>query len=459
MKIILFGCGDIYNKYKYKIQDYIKILGIIDNKKELYGTLIDGIKIYNPVEAKNFSYDYIVLMSEAAFEMREQLLRLGYHEEKIIHYLDFFGLFPQEIKKFPGIKKEHLKNRKKLLIVSVALSYTGVPIVALTTAKTAAQIGYIVTILSDEENSRYIQEATNCGIDVLIYETLKNASLRNLSWMDKYDLILVNSLPMIRLAIKLAKKRKVDIWIHESSDEYEHIKFWNKEIKEGIQNEKLRFYVPSQKAADNFVQYYGRKKDVLLLKLGIEDKKEYCDSNRKYFSYGLIGGLIEGKGQDIFLSAVEQLSDHILKKSFFFLAGKKNISIFGKDIIDRASLINNCILLGERTQQEMCELYDILDIVVVASRAETVSMVAIEAMMMGKVCIVSHETGIAEYIEHGKNGFVFPSGNVEKLNELMIWCFENQKNLKNIGKNARKTYEQNFSIHIFQKNLQEILLR
>ena len=70
MKIILFGCGEIYNKYKYKIQDHIKILGIIDNKKELYGTLIDGIKIYNPVEAKNFSYDYIVLMSEAELKKK-----------------------------------------------------------------------------------------------------------------------------------------------------------------------------------------------------------------------------------------------------------------------------------------------------------------------------------------------------------------------------------------------------
>ena len=146
-----------------------------------------------------------------------------------------------------------------------------------------------------------------------------------------------------------------------------------------------------------------------------------------------------------------------MRNSYFFLAGKKTTDAFGKKIIEQSALINNCILLGERTQQEMHELYRILDVVVVASRAETVSMAAIEAMMMEKVCIVSDQTGIAEYIEHGKSGFIFQSENAEELNELIVWCFSHQDRLEKIGKNARKIYEQNFSIDRFQHSLQKIL--
>lgn len=458
MKILIFGCGYIYNKYKNKIPDDIKILGIIDNKEEFHGKTIDGISIYSPVEANRFSYDYIVLMSDAAFEMGEQLLQLGYSEKKIIHYLDFLGLFPREVKKYGGVREDNLTDKKRLLIVSVFLSFSGVPVVALTTAKVAIRMGYDVTILSDGGSSRYIQEATKCGVDVLIYEFLNNASLSDLFWIDQYDSILVNSLPMIQLAIRIAEKRKVNVWLHENLDEYEHIKFWDKGIKEGIQNERMSIYVPSRQAANNYVQHYGSKKQLLFLNLGIEDKNENCYPSHNYFSCGLIGGLIERKGQDIFLTAVEQLSEDILRNSYFFLAGKKTTDAFGKKIIEQSALINNCILLGERTQQEMHELYRILDVVVVASRAETVSMAAIEAMMMEKVCIVSDQTGIADYIEHGKSGFIFQSENAEELNELIVWCFSHQNQLKKIGENARKIYEQNFSINRFQHSLQKILL-
>ena len=94
---------------------------------------------------------------------------------------------------------------------------------------------------------------------------------------------------------------------------------------------------------------------------------------------------------------------------------------------------------------------------VVASRAETVSMAAIEAMMMGKVCIVSDQTGIAEYIKSGKNGFIFQSENEDELRKIMLWCYQHQDKLEQIGKNARETYERKFSTEIFKNNLQEIL--
>lgn len=462
MKIIIFGCGDIYNRRKNDIPDSVEIVGIIDNNKGLYGKKIDEIAVFSPQDAKQIDCDYIVLMSDAAVEMRDHLLRLGYNSNKLMHYADFFGLFPQKIIKYNGDKKEEKTEKKTLLLVSVFLSFNGVPIVALRTAQTAIQLGYSVTIAADGGENTYINGAVKSGIDVIICKELKSTSLENLSWIDDYDIVLVNALPMIRLAIKLSKKREVTVWIHECPNVYESVRFWEKEISEEVQRETIKLFAVSERAREHFFQYYSIKKDMSILALGIEDGIKDCREHGlsvplQAFLYGVAGEIYERKGQDIFLSAVEQLPDMTLDNSFFFLMGKKSLGEFGKDITNRSLEINNCILLGERTPEEMHDLYRLLDVVVVPSRQETVSMVAVEAMMMGKVCIVSDHTGIAEYIEQGKNGFVFRSENVEELNQLMLWCYQHQECLKEIGENARKTYEQNFTMEIFTRNLQEAL--
>lgn len=456
MKIIIFGCGKIYNERRSNIPKDVEILGIIDNNRKFYGQKADGIDIFPPGEVKKFHYDYVVLMSDFAVKMKEQLLNIGCRKEKIIHYKDFFGLFPCEIKKYAGIENNKSPNRKNLLIVSVALLFNGVPIVSLTTAKVAKKLGYSVTIAADAGDSRYIDEAARNGIQVLICENLKHMSAENLEWTDRYDIILVNSLPMLNLAVKISEKREVLIWIHESSAEYRHMEFWREEIQKEIQKKDIKIYAPSERAKRHFLQYFQVEKQISVISLGIEDKNHSAIKKRQ-ICYGVIGPLTYLKGQDIFLSAVEELSDDTVEKSFFFLIGKKNIDDFSEKIARRASRINNCILLGERTRQETENLYELLDVVVVTSREETVSMVAIEAMMMGKVCIVSNETGIAEYIIHGKNGFVFQNENEKELASIMLWCYQNQQQLKIIGTSARKTYEENFSMYRFRKNIQNML--
>lgn len=457
MKIVIFGCGDIYNRRKNEIPDSVEVVGMIDNNKALYGKTIDDVTVFPPQEIEGMDYDYIVLMSDAAIAMREQLLQLGYSSKKLIHYADFFGLFSYELQRYEGIEEEKYTEKRTLLIVSVFLAFSGVPIIALRTAQTAIKLGYSVTIAADGGDDAYIGEAVNSGVNVILYKELNNASLENLLWIDDFDIVLVNSLPMIRLAIKLSKKRDVIVWIHECPDVYERVKFWEKEIGEKINQEKIRIFALSNRAREHFFQNYSYEKDISILLVGIVDYRENCQIVRNCFSYGLSGGIYARKGQDIFLSAVEKFPKTVVENAFFYLVGRKSGGEFGEDISRRAFNINNCMLLGERTPREVHDLYSFLDVVVVASREETLSMVAAETMMMGKVCIVSDHTGIADYIEHGKNGFVFHSENVEELSKLMIWCYQHQECLKEIGENARKTYEENFSMEIFAEHLQEVL--
>lgn len=83
--------------------------------------------------------------------------------------------------------------------------------------------------------------------------------------------------------------------------------------------------------------------------------------------------------------------------------------------------------------------------------------VCAEAMMHDVPCMVSDVTGTADYIEDGVSGLVFVSEDVQGLNEKIMWCVNNRADLKRIGKNARKVYENHFSAGVFEQRLLEMV--
>ena len=114
-------------------------------------------------------------------------------------------------------------------------------------------------------------------------------------------------------------------------------------------------------------------------------------------------------------------------------------------------------MIGELSHDKMIQFYNQIDVLVVASREDMLPIVATEAMMLGKVCIVSNISGTADYIQDYRNGFVFQKENPDELAQNMLWCMENFDKLEKIGEQAAVTYEENFSMEIFRNNLEEAI--
>jgi len=73
-KVIVFGCGKGgYNTYKYYSNKY-HIVAFTDNNKELYGTMINNIKVINPNQISNFNYDMILIASMYKESILKQLI-------------------------------------------------------------------------------------------------------------------------------------------------------------------------------------------------------------------------------------------------------------------------------------------------------------------------------------------------------------------------------------------------
>jgi glycosyltransferase involved in cell wall biosynthesis len=99
--------------------------------------------------------------------------------------------------------------------------------------------------------------------------------------------------------------------------------------------------------------------------------------------------------------------------------------------------------LGWLNPHEMNVAYAACDIVLHTARWDPFPLVILEGMSWGKVVIGSDVCGsVQDRIIHGRNGFVFPSEDVEALITLIKDVVSSPEQMHSIGLEARRTAEQ-----------------
>ena len=166
------------------------------------------------------------------------------------------------------------------------------------------------------------------------------------------------------------------------------------------------------------------------------------------------------KGQEVFLGAILSLPEEIRSCCDFYICGSMQTA--NKEIIEmikRAQKLFSCIhLLDSMEQVQLYEFYEEIDCIVVPSRIESMSAVMIEGFMKEKICVCTNTTGISKYMLNGKNGFIFPVGDIAALAEVMECIVTNYENLSNMRREGRKIYEKYFSPKCFYENIQQLII-
>jgi glycosyltransferase involved in cell wall biosynthesis len=97
-------------------------------------------------------------------------------------------------------------------------------------------------------------------------------------------------------------------------------------------------------------------------------------------------------------------------------------------------------LKGFIASNDLIDIYKESDVIIIPSRFESFSNVALEAMSFGCLVIVSDNIGMSEHINHGVNGFIFQSGNFKSLHSIFKDILERDPSeLKQISLNAYQT--------------------
>ncbi len=143
-----------------------------------------------------------------------------------------------------------------------------------------------------------------------------------------------------------------------------------------------------------------------------------------------VGSAFQRKGLDRLIPAIA--SDMRL-----FVVGKGDRIPKFKQMVKDHGLEKNVSFEG--ITDNVKKYYALADVVVLPSRSEAFGMSVLEGMACGLPVIVSHNSGIADLIQHNENGFLMQDdSDLHQLLDLMRSAKERQR----IGQCARKTAEQ-----------------
>lgn len=454
MKIAVFGTGYIYEANKKRLDRLDEIAAFLDNDMNKQGKLLDGICIHPPRKVQDLDCERIILMSDCAIEMREQLLELGCAADTIVHWQEYFASKSED---GVNIKLDLAKKRKSCLIITSDLGYHGGALTAVYTAEEMGRRGYRVTIAASSGNDSFMDEFRIKSIEFIVVRDLQYFKWESLKWVMGYGKVIVNTYPMVLCALEISRHRSVALWLHESCNAYKGMQYWKECIVEGIAEKNLHIYAVSKNARRNFFANVA-KCDVGILSLGIPDTGQITKNNNDIPCFALIGYIHPIKQQLFFLQTVYNMGNREPVRAKFVIIGGVEDEVYAKTVTSMAETMENVQIVGNMQRKELEELYQHIDVVVVPSVYETLSISAIEAMMHRRTCIVSDAAGIAEYIVQGENGFIFRNGDGEDLADKIRWCINYRDKLCNIGKRAREVYEACFTVQKMGDSLQDILV-
>ena len=129
-----------------------------------------------------------------------------------------------------------------------------------------------------------------------------------------------------------------------------------------------------------------------------------------------VGRLSFEKGIDYYLESIKQLNQTG--------AGENMIFAFAGDGPYRETLencgIENVKLTGFVRGEMLASLYAEADIFVFPSGTETFGNVLLEAMASAVPCICTDEGGVTDFAEHGRNAYVVPYRDSDKLSDAIL---------------------------------------
>jgi colanic acid/amylovoran biosynthesis glycosyltransferase len=123
--------------------------------------------------------------------------------------------------------------------------------------------------------------------------------------------------------------------------------------------------------------------------------------------------------------------------------------------IDERGLQNNVVLEGACSQDQVLGFYHRADIFVLASFAEGVPVVLMEAMSMEIPCVATWVNGVPELIRHGVDGWLVPPADEVQLASAIALVIDDPGLQRRLGKSARQRVLDNYDLTCNTRRLAE----
>lgn len=224
------------------------------------------------------------------------------------------------------------------------------------------------------------------------------------------------------------------------NDEQADLSYWSRwisgrmaETRSLAKNVDL-FIAPSQYLRERFVSGFGLPKDkVTYLDYGfpISYLQPVTKNKSSTFTFGYIGTHIPSKGV------------HLMIEAFSKIKGTAELHIWGRENNPSTTTLKNLaqscgnkvVFKGEYINKNLAtEVFSNVDCIVVPSIWMENSPLVIHEAQACKVPVITADAGgMAEYVQHGKNGLLFSHRNLEDLALKMQYALTNPDTMRKMG--------------------------
>jgi glycosyltransferase involved in cell wall biosynthesis len=169
-----------------------------------------------------------------------------------------------------------------------------------------------------------------------------------------------------------------------------------------------------------------------------------------------VGRLVPAKGQHVLVAAVDRLLKSGRQVRLRLVGDGPDRASLEKEVEHR-EMGTHVVFEGAVTQDRIRTLYAQADAFALASFAEGIPVVLMEAMAMGIPCVSTHITGIPELIRDGTDGLLVAPSDDEGLSEALGRLMDHPALRKRFAETGRRRVLQRYNLDFNVGHLAEIL--
>jgi len=173
----------------------------------------------------------------------------------------------------------------------------------------------------------------------------------------------------------------------------------------------------------------------------------------------LLGSCEHRKGQDLFLEGISRLPDGLKDLTRFEMIGRALDEPFYENLLQAAAAYPNVRLGHELQHDDALAAIARADVLVCASRDETMPVAILEAMSLGKAIITTDVGGTTEWLRDEMNALIVPVDDSRALAAAIQRCVEEPDLLCSLGRNARQTFLAQFSLDQLGRRFARLIRR
>lgn len=172
-----------------------------------------------------------------------------------------------------------------------------------------------------------------------------------------------------------------------------------------------------------------------------------------------VARLAPAKAQQVLVGAIDRLVREGRRSIHLRLVGDGPDRSRLEGLISARGLEQHVTLEGSCNHDRVVDFYRQTDLFALASFAEGVPVVLMEAMAMEIPCVATWITGIPELIRHGTDGWLVPPSDEEQLADAISRLMDDAELRKRLGRSARMRVQEKYNLTRNAERLAEIYRR